>query len=139
MPVKARAAKDRSPSFSAEALALFLELERTPKGSQRFKDGSRELARMLGLIDQWWSGQHVSASQLGDDEGYARFVAGKDVARVSFWRRLLIAVMDGRQRKADEFTKEYLRMHRDEEARARARFLSKPEGRNASRRPSSGA
>jgi hypothetical protein len=60
MPVKARAAKDRRPSFSAEALALFVELERTPKGSQRFKDGSRDLARMLGLIDEWWSGQHVS-------------------------------------------------------------------------------
>jgi hypothetical protein len=33
------------------------------------------------------------------------FVAGKDLAKVSFGRRLLIAVMDGRQRKADEFTK----------------------------------
>jgi hypothetical protein len=43
------------------------------------------------------------------------FVAGKDLAKVSFGRRLLIAVMDGRQRKADEFTKEYLRMHRGED------------------------
>jgi hypothetical protein len=42
------------------------------------------------------------------------FVAGKDLAKVSFWRRLLIAIMDGRQRKADEFLREYLRMHRDE-------------------------
>jgi hypothetical protein len=42
-------------------------------------------------------------------------VAGKDLAKVSFGRRLLIAVMDGRQRKADEFTKEYLRMHRGED------------------------
>jgi hypothetical protein len=42
------------------------------------------------------------------------FVAGKDLAKVSFWRRLLIAIMDGRERKADEFLREYLRMHRDE-------------------------
>jgi hypothetical protein len=42
------------------------------------------------------------------------FVAGKDLAKVSFWHRLLIAIMDGRQRKADEFTQEYLRMHRGE-------------------------
>jgi hypothetical protein len=59
MPVKARAAKDRRPSFSAEALELFAELERTSQRSRRFKDGSRELARLLGLVEQWWAGQHV--------------------------------------------------------------------------------
>lgn len=43
------------------------------------------------------------------------FVAGKDLAKVSLWRRLLVSIMDGRQLKADEFTREYLRMHRREE------------------------
>ena len=43
------------------------------------------------------------------------FVAGKDIAKVSFWRRLFVSIMDGRQRKADEFAREYLRMHRREE------------------------
>jgi hypothetical protein len=38
------------------------------------------------------------------------FVPDK-VREMSFWRRLTIAIMEGRQRKADEFTAEYLRMH----------------------------
>jgi hypothetical protein len=60
MPVKLRAAKERHPSFSAEALELFVMLERMPQGSQRFKDGSRKLACMLDLTDEWWTGNHVS-------------------------------------------------------------------------------
>jgi hypothetical protein len=60
MPVKARAAKDRRPSFSAEALALFAELERTPQGSRRFQEGSRELARLLDLVNEFWTGNHVN-------------------------------------------------------------------------------
>jgi hypothetical protein len=46
--------------ITPEALALFLALEQTPKNSEKFRDGSRELARMLGLIDEWWSGNHVN-------------------------------------------------------------------------------
>jgi hypothetical protein len=60
VPVKVRIAKDRRPSFSAEALGLFLELEQTPQASQRFKDGSRELARLLGFVDEWWTCNHVN-------------------------------------------------------------------------------
>jgi hypothetical protein len=32
----------------------------------------------------------------------------------SFWRRLLSAIMEGRQRKADEHLRDYLRRHRGE-------------------------
>jgi hypothetical protein len=60
MPVKLRAAKERRRSFSAEALALFIELERTPQHSRKFKDGSRELARLLGLTAEWWTMNHVN-------------------------------------------------------------------------------
>jgi hypothetical protein len=58
MPVKLRAAKGRRPSFSGEVLALFVELER--KRTQAFTDGSRELARRLGLTAEWWTGNHVN-------------------------------------------------------------------------------
>ena len=32
----------------------------------------------------------------------------------SFWRQLLGAIMEGRQRKADEYLRDYLRRHRGE-------------------------
>jgi hypothetical protein len=60
MPAKLRVAKDRRPSFSPEALSLFLELEGMSQHSRAFKDGSRRLARLLNLVDEWWTGQHVN-------------------------------------------------------------------------------
>jgi len=36
------------------------------------------------------------------------FVADTPVRKVSFWRRLVISIMEGRQRKADEFMRHYL-------------------------------
>jgi hypothetical protein len=60
MPAKLRVAKDRRPSFSPEALSLFLELEGMPQHSRAFKDGSRQLAQHLNLVDEWWTGQHVN-------------------------------------------------------------------------------
>ena len=63
MPVKLRAAKERRPRFSAEALALFVELERVPprrRHRQDFRDKTHELARLLGLVDEWWGGNCVT-------------------------------------------------------------------------------
>jgi hypothetical protein len=55
VPVKARAAKERRPTFSAEALDLFEELERVrSRRSEAFRDKSLRLARMLGLATEWW-------------------------------------------------------------------------------------
>jgi hypothetical protein len=62
VPVKAREAKERRPQFGAEVLQLFLALETTPprrRKSQTFKDGERELARRLGLVSEWWTGNSV--------------------------------------------------------------------------------
>jgi hypothetical protein len=58
VPAKLRTAKGRQPSFTPDALALFVELER--KRTRAFSDGSRELARMLGLVSEWWTGNHVN-------------------------------------------------------------------------------
>jgi len=33
------------------------------------------------------------------------------VRKLSFWRRLVISIMEGRQRKADEFMRHYFEMH----------------------------
>jgi hypothetical protein len=62
MPVKLRVAKERRPLFSAEALVLFVELERMPRhsrDSQEFKDKSKRLAGLLGLTSEWWTINHV--------------------------------------------------------------------------------
>jgi hypothetical protein len=60
MPTNRRyLSRDRRPLFSAEVLALFAELEHMP-GDQAFTDGSRRLAQLLGLTDEWWTGNHVN-------------------------------------------------------------------------------
>ena len=41
-------------------LALFAEIERMPQRGQQFKDRSRELARLLGLTSEWWTGNSVN-------------------------------------------------------------------------------
>jgi hypothetical protein len=43
----------RPGRFSPEAVELFVELEDAPQDSPRFKEKSRELARMLGLGNEW--------------------------------------------------------------------------------------
>jgi len=48
---------DLSDPIDRAALALFLELERDPKRAKPFSDDTRRLARMLGLIEEWWRGQ----------------------------------------------------------------------------------
>ena len=46
--------------FTAEAIALFLELEGAPERAQPFSDDTRRLARLLGLTSESWTGQHVN-------------------------------------------------------------------------------
>jgi hypothetical protein len=60
MPVKERIAKDRRPVFSAEAVELFAELERRSDGYRPYTEGSRRLAAMLGLVDEWIVSCHVN-------------------------------------------------------------------------------
>jgi hypothetical protein len=52
VPVKLRQAKERRHSFSAEAIALFIELEAVAvrrRKLEEFRDRERELAGLLGL------------------------------------------------------------------------------------------
>lgn len=53
----------RSAEISQPVLDLFVALEQMPRGSQAFREGKRELARMLGLEAEWLSGASVT-----DDE-----------------------------------------------------------------------
>jgi len=44
--------------ITAEAIALFAELEAVPQGqraSKAFKDGQHELMRKLGLVSEFWT------------------------------------------------------------------------------------
>jgi hypothetical protein len=80
MPVKQRAAKDRRPVFSPEAVELFLEIERMPGGNQPYTDASRRLAGMLGLMNEWWASCHVNdkSSRSGYSPGH--------LTDIAFWR-----------------------------------------------------
>ena len=60
MPAKLRAAKERRPSFSAETLALFVELEHARRRrGEDFEAKERELMRLLGLDPPWLCGNSV--------------------------------------------------------------------------------
>ena len=52
--------RPRRPLFSPEVLALFVELERIPRSSARFKEPSQRLASLLGLTSEWWSMNHAN-------------------------------------------------------------------------------
>jgi hypothetical protein len=45
------------------------------------------------------------------------FVAGKDGTRVSFWRRMVTAIAESRQKKADELVSEYLQRRAENQDR----------------------
>jgi hypothetical protein len=52
----------RVPPVAPDALALFAQLEQTPRrqrSDRAFKDGEHELARRLNLIDEFWRGSSV--------------------------------------------------------------------------------
>jgi hypothetical protein len=46
-----------------------------------------------------------------------RIVAGKDGIRLSFWRRVVTAIAEERQKKADEIVKEYLQRRAENQDR----------------------
>jgi hypothetical protein len=91
MPVKERIAKDRLLVFSTEAVELFAELERTPGGHLPYTEGSRRLARMLGLTNEWGVSCHVSdrSSRSGYPPGHLTDTAFWRVREV---RKALLAV-----------------------------------------------
>ena len=97
MPVKLRKAKGRQPVFTPEALALFVELERNPRRGRPFTDGSHDLARMLGLVSEFWSGNCVndrSAAPCHPPE----YVAYHDWFRCRQVRNELLAAIKGQVR-----------------------------------------
>jgi hypothetical protein len=51
--------RPRRAQFSREVLELFAELEALPQRSERFIQGSKRLARLLGLTSEWWTMNHV--------------------------------------------------------------------------------
>jgi hypothetical protein len=91
MPVKERIAKARRPVFSTEAVELFAELERTPRGHLPYTEGSHRLAHMLGLTDEWWKSCHVNdrSSRSGYPPGHLTDIAFWKVREV---REVLLAV-----------------------------------------------
>jgi hypothetical protein len=59
-PLSERHEQQAAQPFSAEAVELFLELERSPNGNQPYSEASWRLAEMLGLTNEWWASYHVN-------------------------------------------------------------------------------
>jgi hypothetical protein len=82
----------RLPHVAPAAVTLFVELEQVPKrrrNAQTFKDGERELHRMLGLVSEWWGGNSV----LDDSSGPCHppgYVSHSDWFRVRAVRDALL-------------------------------------------------
>ena len=94
MPVKLRASKARRPVFTAEVIALFLEIESTPGGHMPYTRQSRRLAELLHLTNEWCSSCHVNdvSSRSGYAAGHRTDVAFWKVREV---RNALLAVAAG--------------------------------------------
>ena len=91
MPIKQRAAKDRRPVFTAEAVALFLEIERTLGGHMPYTEASRRLAELLELSAEWCASCHIN-----DRSSRSHYPAGH-LTDIAFWkvrevRQALLAV-----------------------------------------------
>jgi hypothetical protein len=95
MPVKDRVAKVRRPSFAPEAVALFIRLESLSPRRQAFKQGSRELACMLGLTAEWWTCNHVNDRSEGPCHS-PEYIAHSDWHRCREVRNALLEAV-GRQ------------------------------------------
>jgi hypothetical protein len=104
MPAKLREAKQRRPQFSREVLELFAELEAVPlrqKKSQTFKNAEHELARKLGLVDEYWTVNSVLDRRRScHPPGY---IANAHHARCRAVRKALLAELQhSAQQLADE-------------------------------------
>lgn len=65
--------------------------------------------------DSWWRRIIMTETiRMPQTSSLSLFAPARDDPEPSFWRRLLIAIMAGRQRKADEYLADYLRRHFDE-------------------------
>jgi hypothetical protein len=104
MPVKERIAKVRRPSFTPEAVALFVRLESLWPRDLAFKQSSRELARMLGLVSEWWTGNHVNDRSDGPCHP-PEYIAHSDWHTCREVREALLAAVEEWKRKeaAGEF------------------------------------
>jgi hypothetical protein len=94
MPTKRKPrSRDWHPGrFNPQAIALFLELEHMPQSKQKFRDKSHELARLLGLVSEWWTCQHVNdrSERPCHPPGY---IAHKDWHKCRQVRRALLAAV----------------------------------------------
>jgi hypothetical protein len=80
-----------------EALSLFVTLERMDRRSEAFEQGTYELARVLGLVPEWWTGNHVNdrSEEPCHQPGY---VSHEDWHRCREVRNALQAALDARGR-----------------------------------------
>src|SRR5262245_11450793 len=92
MPTNRHAVRHpRRGRLTPEAVALFLEIERTPGGDQPYTDASHRLAELLGLTNEWWVPCHVNnrTSRPCHPPGYVAYDAFWKVLEV---RKALLAV-----------------------------------------------
>jgi hypothetical protein len=87
--------RERRPSFTPEVLRLFAELEHSARRGPKFKEKARELARMLGLVDEWWTGNSVLNRRAGPSHP-PQCIAHDDFYRCREVRRQLLAAIGQR-------------------------------------------
>ena len=82
-----------------QALALFAELEHAPHQEGRaFEDKAHQLARLLDLTAEWWSGCSVLDRSDGPVHGSPEYIEHHDWHRCREVRRDLLAALDARRR-----------------------------------------
>jgi hypothetical protein len=85
--------------ITPEVVALFLELDGMSERNPKFKAGSRRLAHLLGLTDEWWSGQYVNDGTAGPCHP-PEYLAHGDWYTCRNVRNALLAAADNQQQRS---------------------------------------
>jgi hypothetical protein len=85
----------RTPTFSAEVVDLFVELEHGTQRGAAFEEKSHRLARMLNLIPEFWTINSVLDGSHGPSHG-PDYIAHQDWHKCRAVRMALLDAVAGR-------------------------------------------
>jgi hypothetical protein len=85
-----------------------------PRGCAQYSQRRDRAAAGERLAADWRRSTDKETTMTLQAFSHSFFAPAREFRERSFWRQLLDAIMEGRQRKADEYLRDYLRHHRGE-------------------------
>jgi hypothetical protein len=85
-----------------------------PGGCAQYSQCRDRAAGGAQLAADWRQSTDKETTMTMQAFSHSLFAPTREGREQSFWRQLVGAIMEGRQRKADEYLRDYLRRHRGE-------------------------